>query len=50
VRPDIILPAEWYTEAAIRQWQHLERSYGHHYDRSPTHDYEPTVELASDAA
>jgi hypothetical protein len=26
------------------------RGYGHHYDRSPTHDYEPTVELASDAA
>jgi hypothetical protein len=23
-RPDIILPAEWYTEAAIRQWPHLE--------------------------
>jgi len=21
---DIILPAEWYTEAAIRQWPHLE--------------------------
>jgi hypothetical protein len=20
---DIILPAEWYTEAAIRQWPHL---------------------------
>src|SRR5262249_38114982 len=26
------------------------RGYGHHYDRSPTHDYEPTVELATDAA
>ena len=26
------------------------RGYGHHYDRSPTHDYEPAVELATDAA
>jgi len=26
------------------------RGYGHNYDRSPTHDHEPTVELATDAA
>ena len=39
--------------ADARKWNDDDynvRGYGHHYDRSPTHDYEPTVELATDAA